>query len=149
MQGRVEHGCHDRIVWPCDRVVHPDTIAAGVHYDMPEADYHAHPALSSTDARRLNDCPARFKWFKDGRTEFKAEFDFGHAAHKLVLGVGAEVDVIDADNWRKKETTQQRDESRAAGRIPVLRDEWQRANEMADVIRRHPIAGRLLDPERG
>lgn len=124
-------------------------ITAGVFYDMPEEQYHAHPALSSTDARRLNDCPARFKWFKDGRTEYKAEFDFGHAAHKLVLGVGADVDVIEADDWRTKDAKAQRDESRTAGRIPILRDDWDRANAMADAIRQHPIAGRLLDPDRG
>ena len=38
--------------------------AVSVIFDMPEVEYHRHPALSSTGARRLlrPSCPALFDW---------------------------------------------------------------------------------------
>ena len=64
--------------------------------DMPETIYHARPELSASIAKRLIEPggPARWKWEHDhGRAETKA-FDLGHAAHKLVLGVGAPAALI-------------------------------------------------------
>lgn len=114
-------------------------------------EYHRHPALSSTGARRLlpPSCPALFKWQQDHPVE-KDYFDIGKAAHKVVLGdVSAEVKIIEAGNYRKQSAQDQRDQARAAGVTPVLRPVWDRILAMAEKIREHPLASRLLDPEGG
>lgn len=48
------------------------------------------------------------------------QMDFGTLAHSLVLGKGRPVEIIYADDWRKKDTQAQRDAAHAAGRLPVL-----------------------------
>src|SRR6185437_1970763 len=42
-----------------------------------------------------------------------------------------------------------RDEARAAGKIPMLEPDCERVRDMADAIRRHPMANALLNPEYG
>lgn len=115
-------------------------------------DYHRHPALSSSGARKLlpPSCPALFKWEQDHPVD-KWEFDFGRAAHKIVLGddLGDEIKIIEAKDWRTKKAQTERDEARANKITPILRPEWDRIQDMADAIRRHPLAARLLDPEGG
>lgn len=125
----------------------------GVYPDVPEEDYHRDPvkggSLSSSGARRLLECPAKFRWEQENPPPPKAAFDIGSAAHKLVLGAGPELEVIDADNWQTKAAREARDAARAAGKIPVLTHEHETVTAMAEAIRRHPIASRLLDPEQG
>jgi hypothetical protein len=122
-------------------------------YDMPDATYHADPvpggSLSNTEARRVLECPAKYRWFKDNGPEHKQEFEFGHAAHLAVLGVGADVVVCDFDNWRTKAAGVARDEARAAGKSPVLTKEWATVELMVAALRAHPIACRLLTAEGG
>lgn len=121
-------------------------------YTMSDAAYHADPvpdgSLSNTEARRLLDCPAKYRWFKDHQ-EHKQTFEFGHAAHRAVLGVGAEIVVCDFDDWRSKDARTARDEARAAGRSPVLTHEWQTVQLMVDALTAHPIANRLLTADGG
>jgi hypothetical protein len=127
-----------------------DTIelTAGIYPGMADAAYFAHPALSHSDTKLFMPprTPAKFRYLKDTDTrEFKAEFDFGHVVHELVLGTGAGIDVIDHDDWRTKDAKAARDESRSAGRAPVLRHEYFEALACAEGVRRHPLASRLLD----
>lgn len=75
------------------------TTALGIHDDVDELDYHAgtdEPSLSVSGAKRILDSPARFRWEQDNPPR-KAVFDFGHAAHAKVLGVGLEVVTVPAD----------------------------------------------------
>ncbi|MFF5778116.1 PD-(D/E)XK nuclease-like domain-containing protein [Streptomyces virginiae] len=130
-------------------------IEPGV-YDMTAEEYHADEAvpggsLSSSGARRLlpPGCPALYRWEQDHPQPAKRVFDFGHAAHKLVLGDGPEIDVLDFDNYQTKAAQQARDEARHMGVVPLLRHEYQQVLEMAAVIRRHPLASALLAPESG
>lgn len=123
----------------------------GVYDDLTDASYHADPALSSSGARRLlpPSCPARFKWERDhGRPE-KRQYDFGRAAHGLVLGIGAPVVIVDAADWRTKGAKAQRDEAYAAGHVPILAAEWTQVEGMARALLEHPIASELLDPATG
>lgn len=124
----------------------------GLVEDLDELIYHAHPALSASGARRLlpPSCPARFKWERDnGGRPNKREFDFGHAAHAAVLGVGLELVVVDAKDWRTKAAQEKRDAAYAAGKCPILAEEKARVDEMAKALREHPVASVLLDPEHG
>ena len=74
-------------------------MTARIEADVPESQYHADPALSYSGMKTLLDCPARFAWEREhGRPE-RAAYDFGHAAHQLVLGVGDPIAIIDADDF--------------------------------------------------
>ena len=61
----------------------------GVVLDLDERTYHAQPDLSSTQARRLLDSPAKYLHALSAPEEPKAEYDLGTAVHSKVLGVGA------------------------------------------------------------
>lgn len=114
--------------------------------------YHADKtSISSSGLRALLNpgCPAQFKYDRDHPAPPKREFDLGHAAHKLVLGEGEEVDVLDFDNYLTKAAKQARDEAREMGVVPLLRHEWEQVEAMADAIRQHPIAGPLFTPGTG
>ena len=109
-------------------------------------DYHADTtSLSSTGARKLLTCPARFKWQRDNPPPPTSKaFDFGKLAHRLVLGEGSVIQIIDADNWLTKAAKEERDAARADGAVPVLRSEYDAAKVMRDVVMTHPVAGELF-----
>lgn len=128
------------------------TALSGVYADFDELEYHRHPALSASGAKRLLSpgCPALFKHDRDnGGRPNKRAFDVGHAAHAAVLGVGLEMVVVDADNWMTKAAKEIRDAAYAEGKCPILAKEKAAVDAMALEIRRHPLASKLLDPERG
>jgi hypothetical protein len=91
----------------------------GFYDDIPEAEYHAdRDSLSVSGAKVLLKAPALFKWQQDHPVH-KDVFDFGSAAHALVLGVGAGTDL------RRRRATrlahqggakEERDDARAEGR---------------------------------
>lgn len=127
----------------------------GIYPDLPEEAYHADPvpggSLSSTGARRLlpPSCPARFKYERDHPTPPTDSMELGSAAHKLVLGVGAEIEVIDAENWRTKAAREAADEARDYGRIPLLPGDYAIVQAMAEALQRNDLARFLLSRERG
>ena len=126
----------------------------GVYDGLDEAAYHADPvpggSLSASGAKLLlpPSCPALYAWRRD-HPKVSAEFDFGTAAHKLVLGAGQPIWRLSYDDWRTKAAQAARDEARAQGYVPVLEPDWQRVEAMAAAIREHPVASALLDPGRG
>jgi hypothetical protein len=128
--------------------------APGV-YDLPAATYHADPvpggSLSSSGARRLlpPGCPALFHHWATKGQEHRAAFDFGHAAHALVLGVGSSLVVIDAPDWRTKRAQTERDAAHSSGAAPLLIADYRRAQAMAEAVHAHPIAGALLSSPDG
>ncbi len=131
--------------WPM--VEHQPAVVEG----MPSDEYHSSPALSSSGAKLLlpPSCPAKYRWVRDHSQKPKREFDFGHAAHGEVLGIGDPIEVVDADNWKTKAAQNQAKAARAAGVVPLLAKEWQTVLDMAAAIRAHPIAGPLFAPGTG
>lgn len=119
----------------------------GIHDGISDADYHADPvpegSLSTSGAKRLLDCPARYMWEQTNRVD-KSEYDYGHLAHRLVLGDGVMPWVVDAPDWRTKAAQDARKTARATGLAPVLRSDLLAATAMRREIRRHPIASRLF-----
>lgn len=112
---------------------------------MSEGEYHAHPALSASGAKRLiQTCPAIFKHERDHGRPNKAAYDFGHAAHGIILGTGEPVQVIDAADWRCKAARDLRDAAYAAGEVPMLAHEWEAAVTLAEAVKVHPLAGALF-----
>lgn len=117
---------------------------AGFYNDIPEADYHAdRDSLSVSGAKLLLQAPALYRWALDHPKHSDA-FDFGSAAHGLVLGVGAPIAEIHFDDWRTKAAQAARDDARAQGHVPLLYKDAQKVRDMADALSSHTLAMHLL-----
>jgi hypothetical protein len=126
--------------------------ALGLHTDLSNEAYHADKtSLSSSGARKLlpPSCPAKFRWEQDNPPAPTKTFDYGNAAHKTVLGNGPKLILVDHDAWTTKEAKAEVADARAQGGIPLKRHEMQMVKDMAEAIRRHPLAAALLDPAYG
>lgn len=119
---------------------------------VPAEVYHADKSsISSSGLRALLEpsCPAQFKYDRDQPSAPKREYDLGHAAHRLVLGVGEDIVTTQWDDWRTKAAREERDSLRADGAVPLLSHEGEQVTAMADALRAHPLAGPLLAPGTG
>lgn len=133
-------------------------------YDIPAEEYHADPvetpSLSASIARVLLDRSPLHAWTRhprlnpDFEEERKDIFDLGSAAHNMVLRQNywrEEIEVVDAADWRTKAAREARDTARAAGRYPLLTDQYERLDKMVRVLEQHPQASRAFtdgEPER-
>lgn len=117
----------------------------GVHR-MSLAEYLAHPALSSSGARKLlpPSCPALFRWEQTNPIQATPEMEFGSVTHELLLGDGHGYEVLEYANYRTKESQEKAAAVRAEGRIPILPHDLAVARAMVSVVRAHPIAGKLF-----
>jgi hypothetical protein len=119
----------------------------GIFADIPDDVYHAsRDSLSFSGAKLLlpPSCPAKFKERMDNPPEPKPIYTFGHAAHRLILGKGAEIVEVDAPDWRSKAAREIRDTA-CNGIAPMLTHELDQAKAMVSAVRRHPIAGPLFE----
>lgn len=133
-------------------VTEPGAPALGIHTDLSNADYHADKtSLSSSGARKLlaPSTPAHFRYEQDNPPAPTKTFDYGNAAHKLVLGNGPELAVIYHDAWNTKAAKAEVAEARERGAIPLKQHEMDMVTAMAAAIRQHPLATALLDPAYG
>jgi hypothetical protein len=73
--------------------------------------------------------------------------DLGRAAHKEVLGVGADYAVWPGESWSETGGREFRKQAREEGRIPIKAHEHQQIKEMAAAIEAHPTARLLLRAE--
>lgn len=126
---------------------------AGV-YDLPPDVYHRDPveggSLTSSGARALLDMPpARWHYERTHPAASSPAQILGTAVHTLALGTGSPVVKVDADDWRTKAAKEKRDETLAAGGVPLLRDDYAEARAMADAVLSHSIARHLFTPDRG
>lgn len=124
--------------------------APGFYDDILETEYHADKlSLSMSGAKVLLKAPALFREQQDNPVH-KDVFDFGTAAHSLVLGVGAEIVVHDYDSEQVKQpksTTawkERQAEVRKDGGVLLLPDEFATVEAMADRLSSHSLAMRLL-----
>jgi hypothetical protein len=116
----------------------------GFVHDLDEQSYHTHQgSLSVSGAKVLLKAPALFKWQLDHPVH-KDVFDFGTAAHKMVLGVGQDISVVMADDWRGKDARTARDEARAQGMIPILQKDYEVVLAMAAELKNHRLTMQLL-----
>lgn len=127
-------------------------------YNLTSEEYHADPvperlggSLSASGAKKLlpPNCPAIFDYERHHGRAPKTAFDFGHAAHELVLGVGAGLVAVDATDWRTKAAKEAKEAAYADGKVPLLAADVQVVEAMAEAIQAHPIAAALLNPENG
>jgi len=126
----------------------------GIHLHMPEAEYHAHPALSSTGARRLLESPAKFRYAQTHPEKPKAAFDLGTAVHTKVLGTGDTAVAYPPEHLTpsgnvstKAATVEWAAEQRAAGRTPISPEQMHEVDAMAEAVLAHPMARVLLEQD--
>ncbi|MFE7799058.1 PD-(D/E)XK nuclease-like domain-containing protein [Nocardia sp. NPDC057440] len=130
-----------------DREIYKAPTARGLYDGIDEAVYHGdRNSLSSSGARKLLPpyTPASFRWMQDNPREEKDYFDVGHAAHSLVLGVGAPIHEVRHDDWRSKAAKEERAECYDDGLTPLLTVDYQAVRAMAAAVRSHPLAAALL-----
>lgn len=116
----------------------------GVH-DLPAETYHSdpcpEPSLSSGVGKLLVERSPLHAWHAHPRLNPDAiqkrgrNLDVGSAAHSMVLGSPLDIEVIDAADYRKKTTQDQRDAAIEAGRTPLLNSEYDRCRAIYTAIR--------------
>lgn len=90
----------------------------------------AHTLLTQTPAHARLAHPRLTK--QQDRDE-SSRLDLGTIAHALLLDDDASrVVVIEADDWKKKDTREQRDAARAEGKLPILAKEYEQVIEMVE-----------------
>jgi hypothetical protein len=113
--------------------------------DVPPDVYHADllhpvPSLSASLAHVLVTRSPLHAWVQHPRLnpDFvatdEAKFDVGTVCHSLLLDHSRQVAIIDADDWRSKAAQAARDESRAAGKTPLLRQQWNSVETLVRAI---------------
>lgn len=125
-------------------------FAPGIR-DMSSDEYHSlRDSLSSSGARKLlATAPARFHYEMGHAETPKKHFDIGTAAHRLVLGDGPDLVLVDHEVWNTKQAKAEVLDAREAGAVPLKRDEWEQVHAMAAELRRHPLAAALFDADYG
>jgi hypothetical protein len=124
-------------------------------YDLPAAEYFADPveggSLSSTGARKLlpPSCPAKFAYDREHPKPPTRTFNLGHAAHKLTLGVGADLVDVDAKDYRTKAAQEKQRDAYDAGKIPLLPHERTQVEAMHKKLLEHRLASNLFAPGTG
>jgi len=128
--------------------------AAGIFHSIDEATYHAHPALSSTQARRLLESPAKYRYEQTHPRAPKAAWDLGTAAHTKVLGIGARAIAYPPEHLTpsgnvstKAATVEWAEARRAEGLTPITPEQMTEVDAMAEAVLAHPSARVLLEQD--
>lgn len=118
------------------------------------ADPCAVPSLSSSIAKVLVTKSPRHAWTQhprlgNTRDESSAAQDEGSLIHKLVLGKGADVVIVEADDFRTKAAREQRDEAIALGKLPVIARKYESAVAISNTLKANLLTeyGIRLDGE--
>lgn len=133
----------------------------GVYYDLAEDDYHAQTEwLSWSRMKHLipPSTPAHFQTALAAPEERKRHFDLGKIVHRLVLGRGAEYEIVlaldrskqpyEATSYDTVSARTHRDMIYAEGKIPILAHEFEAASAMAASVKAHPLGAALLTDGR-
>lgn len=120
--------------------------APGWHDNLPDHEYHAdHGSLSASGAKLLaHRTPLEFWWAQTHPPVRKREFDLGHAAHRLILGKGAEIEELEFPNYNTKLSREKRDAAYDANRIPLLSKQHEQVKAMAERALKHPLGAALF-----
>lgn len=135
--------------------------APGIYPDIKDEDYHTSPELSASNMKKLLPpyVPAIYDYERKNPRAHKVAFEFGHAAHAELLGVGAEVvtvqkkarsgEIVDADTYETVSAKAHVAEILAEGKTPLLAKERAQVAEMVKAAKADPIASKLLSPTTG
>lgn len=125
-----------------------ETVAyEGIIDGLEEEEYHAHPALSSTQVKWMLDSPARYRYNLTHPKPFKKSFDVGSAVHADVLGTGWEIveipdDLLSGANKAISSNAAKAwvAEARASKQIPLKASEIAEVKAISNAVRADPDA---------
>lgn len=131
----------------------------GIYSNIDDDVYHSdYASLSSSGARDLlGSTPEEFDFNRRVPRDPNKNYDFGHAAHKMVLGKGSRLKMLDpkihglkADGKPASSPTstamwrQECAKARQRGLIPIAKADMEKAQTMAGRVFQHRVAARLL-----
>lgn len=122
----------------------------GLVHGIPDAQYHAMPGLSATGMKWILRSPKHYRQMIDHRVE-RGAFDFGHAVHAKILGVGMDIAVIPDALLAKNGAASTLEakafiaQARADGLVPVKADAFDEVDRVAEAVLTHPKAAALLE----
>lgn len=126
----------------------------GIHSGIPDVEYHSHKgSLSVTGAKLILKAPALFK-YRQEHPEHRDVFDFGKAAHAVILGVGSELVVheYDADKVKSPKSTNawkaQQAECRDRDAVLLLPEERARIDAMVAELQKITLIRDLMSKGR-
>jgi hypothetical protein len=139
---------------------------AGFYRDVNPEDYHADPAplpsLSQGIAKLLIHNSPLHAWTchprlnPDFLPDSDKKFDLGNAAHKLLIGAGKNIAVLEFEDYRTNKAKDARDAAIAEGKSPILGHQYARATRMVDAGREQIAIryenlhrARIFDPDIG
>lgn len=106
------------------------TLRPGIHLDIAAADYFADPCPSPSFTQSIGKLlidrsPAHARLAHprlnpDFDPDDATKYDIGNIAHRLLIGRGKELAVIEADDWRTKAAKEAREQAAAEGKLGVL-----------------------------
>jgi hypothetical protein len=112
------------------------------------------PSLSQSIAKTIVTKSALHAWtehprFGANRGDSTAAMDEGTLIHRLVLGKGADVVIVESDAFRTNAAKAARDEAIAAGKLPVLAHKYENALAVANTLKSNLLTehGIRLDGE--
>jgi len=113
----------------------------GIYRGVLDVDYRMDPcpiaSLTQSAVKTLIERSPLHAWTECPRlnphyeADDDTKFDIGNVAHRLILGRGKEIEVVQFADWRKKEATDARKAAAAAGKIAVLEHQFNQASDMA------------------
>lgn len=119
-----------------ERAYHADLVGVA-----PTLSSHtAHTLVTKSPAHAFHEHP-RLGGAKRAPTKAMA---LGVVLHRLLLGVGRELVVVEAGDWRGKMAQQARADAVLAGHEPILEDDYEAAVEAAEAVR-DQLAWRGID----
>lgn len=128
--------------------------APGIYADMATGDYYADccpaPSLTQSVAKILLDQSPLHAWHAhprlnpDYRPDDDTKFDVGNIAHKLMIGRGKDIVVLQFDDWRTNAAKDARSAAAEAGQLAVLGKHFAKADRMVRAAREQ-LALRELD----
>lgn len=118
----------------------PLRLKSGIHLDIASADYFSDPcespSLTQSIASVLLERSPRHAALRHPRLNpawkpyEDSKFNIGNAAHKLLIGRGKELVIVEADDWRTKDAKAARAEAQKAGKVALLAHQFDTAEDM-------------------
>lgn len=107
-------------------------VTAQILIDIDPDAYHERSEFSSTIAKTLIEksplhARAASPLFGGSGKKPTKDMDFGSVVHTLALGKGKRIAALDYDNFLTKDAKRDREAARAAGLVPVLQKDFERA----------------------
>lgn len=120
-------------------------LQPGIYRDFPESAYFADPcpmpSLTQSIAKIILDRSPLHAWHAhpalnpDYRHDDDTKFDVGNIAHKLMIGRGKDIVVVEFDDWRTKAAKEAREHASSTGKLGVLGKHYARAERMVAAAR--------------